>query len=429
MKKSWNGKAVRGILAALCTICLCMGYKDICFADTTGKVTAASAKIRKSADINSEVIGSSEAGKTITVTGQTSDASGAVWYEVYVDANTRGYIRSDLVSVDGVVGTTVTATTPAANNSGTTNSDAPPEPQSAAAEGAEVPAETEIDAQYASVKVTAAKVRSGASTTKGIVDTLAADTQVIVSGQTNGSDGKLWYYITFTGTDGIQKTGYVRNDLINLGEMVPVEEPAEEPAQEPETEAPAQAPAENNDYYLMYELNPSGEYEWYLYDNTGEEKTKQKLGEVLEAAHAQSLNAETDAKTVSMQRIVIVILIAIITILAVVMTIMIFKLRDAYYEAYEDDDEDDEEEVAEKSRKREEPVRKKTPVKEEKQSPVRRRMTEQEKAMPVKEVTYEEEPEAPVKATPKRKAKNFLIDDDEFEFEFLNMKDKNNKGM
>ncbi|MCM1145959.1 MAG: SH3 domain-containing protein [Blautia sp.] len=428
MKKSWNGKAVRGILSAMCAICLWVGCKDICFADTTGKVTAASAKIRKSADVGSEVIGSSEAGKTITITGKTSDASGATWYEVYVDANTKGYIRSDLVSVDESSGTIATITPASTNTDAATQTAVP----AVSAEGAEVPAETAMDAQYASVKVAAAKVRSGASTTKGVVDSLPQNTQVVVSGQTNGSDGQVWYYITFTGTGNVEKTGYVRNDLITLGEMVPQEEPSEEPIQEPETEEPLDTPVAKEDYQLIYEMNPAGEYEWYLYDNTGEQRTKQKLAEVLTAAHAQSLNMETDAKTVSKQRIVIVVLIAVITILAVVMTIMLFKLRDAYYEAYEDEDEDEEEEEKEKekSRRREEiQPRKKNVAREEKQPSIRRKVTEPERGMSIKEVTYEEEEKVPVKSAPKRKAKNFLLDDDEFEFEFLNMKDKGDKGL
>ena len=57
---------------------------------------------------------------------------------------------------------------------------------------------------------------------------------------------------------------------------------------------------------------------------------------------------------------------------------------------------------------------------------------EKEKGITIKNVEYipEEEPFEPgrpvvSKPQTKRKAKNFLIDDDEFEFEFLNMDDRN----
>ncbi|MDE7018232.1 MAG: hypothetical protein K2P65_11805 [Lachnospiraceae bacterium] len=46
--------------------------------------------------------------------------------------------------------------------------------------------------------------------------------------------------------------------------------------------------------------------------------------------------------------------------------------------------------------------------------------------MPSREISYEDDGTAPVKASPKKKAKNFMIDDEDFEFEFLNMKNKDN---
>ena len=67
--------------------------------ESAAKVTASSAKIRKSADSSSEVIGSAAKDKTISIKSQTKGADGYTWYEVYVDANTLGYIRSDLVSI------------------------------------------------------------------------------------------------------------------------------------------------------------------------------------------------------------------------------------------------------------------------------------------------------------------------------------------
>ena len=86
-------------------------------AESAAKVTASSAKIRKSADSSSEVIGSAAKDKTISIKSQTKGADGYTWYEVYVDANTLGYIRSDLVNItDGSTppsssGTTTTTTT------------------------------------------------------------------------------------------------------------------------------------------------------------------------------------------------------------------------------------------------------------------------------------------------------------------------------
>lgn len=445
MKKLWkySSKAARGVLVTACAVLFFMAQKSVCFAETTGTVTADSAKVRQEASVTSNVVGSSAKGTTVTITNEVTDSSGTIWYEVYVDANTTGYIRSDLVSKDG-------ATESSTESTQTDNTAA----QTTTAAGAESQPDTGMDAQYATVSVEVAKVRSGASTDKSIVDSIPQNTSVIVSGQTDDpSNGKTWYYITFTGTNGTEKTGYIRSDLVQLGDMVPVEEPT--PTEEmPVEEAPVEETVENKDYEVVYTTNENGEYEWYLYNNL--EGNRQKLEEVLAAAHAQSINDSLDAAMVSKQRIIIIIMIAVIIVLAVVLTIMIFKLRDAYYEEYdededeEEDDEEDEEPVrraaprkvveqkeeprvtqrsatqrtAQKVVREEEPVRRSN-VQADRPS-VKKSISQTERATLNKEVTYEEEPnvEVPVKTAPKRKAKNFLIDDDDFEFEFLNMNDK-----
>lgn len=429
-----------------------MTQKNICFAETTGKVIADSANLREETNTTSEVVGSTSKGANITITGKVTDASGTVWYEVVVDANTKGYIRADLVEPDGEV-ESITQSTQTTENTGDTGTTDNTGATQTAASGAESQPETGMDAQYATVTVEKAKVRSGASTEKGVVDNIPQNTSVIVSGQSDDpSNGKTWYYITFTGTDGTEKTGYIRSDLVELGEMVPVEEPAEV-EETPAEEQPVEEEVENKDYEVVYTTNENGEYEWYLYNNL--EGNRQKLEEVLAAAHAQSINDSLDAATVAKQRIVIIIMIAVIIVLAVVMTIMIFKLRDAYYEEYEDDeeeeDDDEEEEPVRRAAPRKATVQKEEPrvvqrvttqktpqraVREEEpvrrssvqaeRQPVRRNVSQTERAVLNKEVTFEEEPavEVPVKTAPKRKAKNFLIDDDDFEFEFLNMNDK-----
>ena len=82
---------------------------------------------------------------------------------------------------------------------------------------------------------------------------------------------------------------------------------------------------------------------------------------------------------------------------------------------WEEEDEDEEEEKP--------PVRQRKRVPEE---TGRIRAQKPEKKPVVREVEYHEEPstDVPVKPAPKKKAKNFLLDDDDFEFEFLNMDSK-----
>lgn len=427
-----------------CAVLFFLGGKIQSQAAETGKIKVGSAIIRESADTNSAPVATSSQGTVVTINKEVTDAAGTVWYEIQVDANTIGYARSDLVEKEG--------------GSDNGQSDGAQTNNAGFAPGAETGPETAMDAQYATIKVRAAQIRTAASTSKGVVDSIPEGHQVVISGQTNGSD-KPWYYITFTGTDGTEKSGYVRSDLVTLGDMVPVQAPEEPEPEEvtPEPE-PEPEPEVRDEYELLYEPNADGNYEWYLHDYTGETETKQSVREILDTVHALDVNQSIDAKTVSKQRIIIIVLLGIIVLLAVVLTIMVFKLRDASYEDDDDDEEDEEEDRRREAARRRRTEREEAPAARRRapeqgrapgarrpeeggrssdsrrsQSAGRptdgrrpadgRRPSERSRQMPDREVRYEEDA-PPVRTGTKRKARNFMMDDDEFEFEFLNMKDK-----
>jgi uncharacterized protein YgiM (DUF1202 family) len=440
MKMLMRKKFLIGAAAVFVMTALVCADPIVSHADTTGTVTTASAVIREKADTSSNAIGSSTQGATVTIKAQTTDASGTLWYQVYVDANTLGYIRADLISAEGEVSTLQTADTSGSQTVADDQNTADSQNTSDGsaqdnAGGASVEAETAMDAQYASVSVQAAKIRKGPSTDEGIVETLAEGTQVVVSGKSGGSDGKDWYYVTFNGADGSEKTGFVRYDLVSLGDMLPEEEETtEQPVEETE-----QTQDINNDFELKYEQDDEGGYAWYLYDNRDSQvASRQKLEPLLEAVdQAMSDTSSDNTAMVVKQRIVIVVLVVLAVALAAAVIIMAFKLRDAYYEDYDDDEEEEEPEEpvrasGARERSKAEPEKRTEPKAEERTSarravraeaPVRQRV---EKKPVEREVTYEEEPDVsvPVKSAPKRKSKNFLLDDDEFEFEFLNMDEK-----
>ena len=449
----------------------------VSLADSTGTVTADSAKIREKADTSSDVVGSAARGKTVSIRNEVQDASGMVWYEVYIDADTTGYIRSDLVEKNGG-----DQAAPQGNT----------QPESSAS-GASVDPGTFIDAQYATVTPESIKVRTAPSTSEAVVDRLTKDTQVIVSGQSDGNDGKLWYYVTFTGTGNAERTGYIRSDLLSLGEMVPVPE-EEIPEPEPQESEPEPEITVNDDYKLTYESAPDGSNVWYLIDNTnadGSNKSKKyPVEQLMEVTKARSESDAANAKTLVRQRVVIIVLIVILVIAIALIVIMALKLRDVYYEEYEDEDEEEREETPAQRRRRAEesgdasarnrrrseesgdasarnrrrseesgdaPARSRQRAEEtretsgrrrrraeesEEASARRRRRTEDaendtertarrrperdERRSTLREVEYrdDEAGQAAVSTSPKRKTKNFLLDDDEFEFEFLNMDDK-----
>ena len=422
---------VIGVAAAL----WCQPFVSL--ADSTGTVTAGSAKIREKADITSEPVGSVSQGDKVTIRDEVQDDSGTLWYQVYVDANTTGYIRSDLVSKQDGGNASENTNGGGTGSDNNQSSDTQNEDQQPAS-GATVAPDSAMDAQYAAVSVEAINVRKAPSTREGVVDRLTKDAQVVVSGQSNGSDGKVWYYVSFTGTDGAEKTGYIRSDLLTLGDMVPI--PEEEPP-EPQETAPEPVKPMNNDYELTWEQDEDGSYVWYLYDYTeGQNGYRQKLQPLLDAAQTQNESEAADTKTLVRQRVVIVILIFLIALLIAVIVIMALKLRDVYYEEYEDEEEEEQEQETptRRSRRPEEsgeaqtPRRRRTEEAEEAR-PQRRRRSEEAEEPSVRrrrrmEDTVDEKeterPSVPVNSSPKRKTKNFLLDDDEFEFEFLSMDDK-----
>lgn len=439
-----GGRRRIALLAA--ALLLLWGNPIVSRAEAKGVVIPNSVNIRKMPEQGSEVIGSSTAGKEIDIRGQV-ESGGITWYQVYIDANTLGYVRADMIEKKGD-GTIPTVSATAADDAdqsadgGAENGQETSDQPAASENGAKVEAQESVDPQYATTNVQA-KVRPDPSTSNPHVDSLTPGTQVVVRGKSEGSDSKTWYYVTYNGGNGSERTGYIRSDLLNMGELLPVEEaPEEAPVTEPE------APAEpvRNDYELKIETDSEGVATWYLYDNIN--GNKEKLQPLLDSMSSQSVDDKKETGALVKQRIVIVVLLVLLGLLAAAVVILAFKLRDTYYE---DDDEDEEEDTRKSARRegaerderrsarREGAEREQSPKRRTAgngERPQRRRTAEGEEGEPrrqegkrrEREVTYQEDASAEaVSPASRRKAKNFLLDDDEFEFEFLNMDDKDLK--
>ncbi len=87
------------------------------------RVTARSVIIRSGADVGTEMVGGAQQGETLPITGETVGSDGYTWYQVSFEEGTKtGYVRSDLVErVGGGAGTT-TPTTPNTTTPATTPS-------------------------------------------------------------------------------------------------------------------------------------------------------------------------------------------------------------------------------------------------------------------------------------------------------------------
>lgn len=405
-----------------------------------GKVIADTAKIREQANTESTVVGSTVKGKTIDILGAVKDSSGTVWYKVSVTGGGFGYIRSDLVQTSETI--TVTETAPAATTETTTDTPAASLPDT-------VP--TSIGEQQAQVKSDSnVRIRSGASTSYDTVASLPNGTSITLIGEANDSAGNKWYQMTCNYNN---KTieGYIRSDLLTIGSQEGAsdqEQPAEggeQPAdsqenpegENPEGDQPAEEPQEepqqeeHNDYEIVYAQNSdSGEYEYYLYDNIN--GNRQKLAELLNVVNVANENNARLQAQIEKEKIIIIILAVVVVLMVIVITLLLLKIRSLSYEDYDEEDYEEEEPIEEPEPERKKKKRAVREEAEQEPAPVRRKrsqaVSEREQEEPVRKQKREPEISAAERKEParkpSRKPQNFLTDDDEFEFEFLNMDDK-----
>ncbi|MBE5869911.1 MAG: hypothetical protein E7294_01430 [Lachnospiraceae bacterium] len=230
MKRFGNylGKCL--VTAALSTVL----FAQAAMANTTATVIAESVKIRGGAGTSSEQIGSTEKGKTLSITGKTKDANGSTWYQIYVDEGITGYVRSDTVTVssEGSIPDISAGTSSQASSATSATTDTATESANATS--------TDNTASEATTQKTTATNGTGvmipdssnirnAAVTGDVLCTLQKGAVVTITGETNGSDSKKWYQVSFI-KDSKNYTGYVRADLIDTSSV---------PVQESEDETPA----------------------------------------------------------------------------------------------------------------------------------------------------------------------------------------------
>ena len=312
-------KAFWGMLALVLVLGAGLFAENLAFvshAESAAKVTASSAKIRKSADSSSEVIGSAAKDKTISIKSQTKGADGYTWYEVYVDANTLGYIRSDLVSItDGstppssstTTTTTTTTATPAPAVNETPVDVTAVEPVSATVTGGQ-----------------SVRVRSNASTTSQIVTTAENRMALTVTGQATGTDGNTWYQVNFIANN-TEVTGFIRSDYVALsGELQApsTEQPAEEQPSEEQPAEDTQTTSKDWDTQLQGDA-------WYLLDMVGQKQYKiDDLFSSIDQITEINAQFETNQKKITSQKVVIIILVILLVAAAAAVTLLIFKIKD-----------------------------------------------------------------------------------------------------
>lgn len=346
--KKWKLWAAMAVLAAAAF--LHEGNMAVVRADATATVLAESAKIRSEASTSSTPIGSTTKGTKLPILKSVS-ASDGVWYQVTVEGNQTGYIRSDIVSVEGDV-PPASDSVPAAAST-VTNSNVGP---SAMTMGV--------------VTRNSVNVRKGAAATDALAGTLKKDAVVTITGETTGADGKVWYQI-----ESETVSGFIRSDLLEASAAVASEggenNEAEGGAETPETPA---APVdegnytdisnviatkrlpegtdledlqlgaevvqgwESDRYYIIYAQTKNGTEQWYLYD--AENNVYERI-EALTPMSKEDIASEGSKGNL----IILIVLSALVIILIGVVIYLSLQLRDYQmdYDYDDDDDEDDDE--------------------------------------------------------------------------------------
>lgn len=295
-------------------------------AESAGKVTASSAKIRKEPSTSSETVGSAAQDAVVSVKGQTTGSDGYTWYQVSVDAGTTGYIRSDLMEItDG--STPSSLVTPSSTTSTAASTPTTSTPDETLVEV------TEVEPVSASVTGgSPVRVRQNASTTSRIVSTAQSGLALTVTGTATGTDGKDWYQVNYTsGSSAV--SGFIRADYVSVsGDLVPAGQSVEVPetSKQPETVDPE--PEETKDWDTYYE-----EGKWHLLDNqTG---NAYDIDQIFASVEANSKTLNETLKTNKTQQIIVIILVIVLVVMAGVISFLIFKLKDmadsAYFEEVE----------------------------------------------------------------------------------------------
>ena len=103
MRKAYDWGKIKGAMLSVFAVTFMLFAVSFESFAAEGTITAPSAKIRESASTSSAHIGSALSGEKYTITGQESGADGYTWYKVTFEENKSGYIRADLISVAGDV--------------------------------------------------------------------------------------------------------------------------------------------------------------------------------------------------------------------------------------------------------------------------------------------------------------------------------------
>jgi len=277
-------------------------------ADSQGKITVRSAKIRKEPSTSSETVGGTKMDDVVNVISQVQGSDGYAWYQVTY-GNLTGYIRSDLMKI-------VDNSTPPVEG-GEPNVDVTP-----------------VNPTNATVTKDSGRIRSNASVNSQIVSEVPNGLVLTVDGKAE-VEGTVWYHVTYNSADS-QVEGFIRSDYVTVeGEMAPgTDTPPESTADPGQSQGSV---GQEKEYDTMLQ-----DGEWYVYNTAT--TTGYRVKDLLNSVEMANTNAQLYAdleKSEKNQKVIIIILIFLLVTAVAVIAFLVFKIRDmkdaAYFTEVEND--------------------------------------------------------------------------------------------
>lgn len=255
-KKVWRG-GISLFALAFALWLFAEGFASVSQAASAAKVTARAANIRAEASASSTAVGSVKLDDDIEILGQTVGGDGKVWYQIYVNSTSTGYIRSDLVKItDG--------STPPSLDGGN-NTTATPTPSTGnAASNVEAEQVTPVGGKVSGSNTVRVRTSPSTANNNNVLTSVNSGTEVTVVARATGADNMVWYQIKFT-MDNQEAIGYIRSDYVTLsGELTPLSEVQVTPPEDsPEpSEPPKQEESEQKKRYETKFMKDK----WYILD-------------------------------------------------------------------------------------------------------------------------------------------------------------------
>lgn len=477
MKK--NGKRLSALIMSFAMsafIMTAMPMQGLAYTETTGTVSSDNVKVRSSANTTASQVTSLGNGDSVQIVDETTDASGYTWYKVKVGDSSFGYVRSDLVTKSEGDATATTTTDSIQENAAAASLPATTATAVDGSTGTVISDSVNVRAGAGTTYDSVGKVKNGdVVSITGQASDADGNTWYEVTFGDGGTKGYIRNdFLQVTEAAAPADTGEAV-DTTGADMTVAEGDPAamtDQPADESAGDSAVASEAGDGHYSLVYSTEDSAEGIWYLYDNV--EGYRVKVNELIDAAKSSDAVNKL-VKTNNTYKTILIILGVVIAALIVGLVIMALKLRDSLY--YEDDDDEyDQFAKLDPKKKGESAQPKNRPAAGEgrtvrpasrddgaarpQRQPVRRPEDQDERTVRPRRVSPEVQQDRPVRRpaddrtvrptreevesrrvprdggirrntvtpdygeAPRRKTKNFAGDQDDFEFEFLDLDDK-----